>query len=464
MVKPAKLQFLDSMRRALVIALRVLAGFIGFLLITLLVSVAPVDRTLPGQQPFYEEMFVRIDDEIPLTTSSDTATFRIGFSKTAITPSHSMATAGYVKRKRAHFTSIRDSIFVRTMVIRQGETKVAIVSLDMLIVPPVLYQRLENSLAGTEFSIDELYLGATHTHNSIGHWDDHLVGEVYAGEFDPGLMDFLAQQVITSLQEADKDVRPGKIFYGSEVVPDAVTNRLIANGPVDSLLHLVEVVRQDGTKAILTSYSAHATCMSTPDLRLSRDYPGELVNRLERDGYSFAMFMAGAVGSHAPVAMESGDDKIGKMANMLFEAAFRAVRKPIKKSEIRFVRIPLLLGKQQIKVLPGWRVREWLSLRLMGEYTPSLTALKLGNVVMLGTPCDFSGMLTGPLYAKAGEKDVHAFVTSFNGGYIGYITPDELYDLKRYETQTMNWYGPGNGSYLQECLSRLIEKLNQTNP
>jgi hypothetical protein len=80
---------------------------------------------------------------------------------------------------------------------------------------------------------------------------------------------------------------------------------------------------------------------------------------------------------------------------------------------------------------------------------------------MLGTPCDFSGMLTNPIYKKAVEKNIHVMVTSFNGGYIGYITPDEYYDLEKYETQTMNWYGPGNGTYLQQCLIRMLDTSSQ---
>ena len=47
-------------------------------------------------------------------------------------------------------------------------------------------------------------------------------------------------------------------------------------------------------------------------------------------------------------------------------------------------------------------------------------------------------------------------VTSFNGGYIGYITNDKWYDLKEYETFTMNWFGPYNGSYFIYLINNLI--------
>jgi len=51
-------------------------------------------------------------------------------------------------------------------------------------------------------------------------------------------------------------------------------------------------------------------------------------------------------------------------------------------------------------------------------------------------------------------------VTSFNGGYIGYITPLKYYDVDHYETRLMNWYGPGSGEYMQECLLGLLDVVS----
>jgi neutral ceramidase len=445
------------MKKAVFVILKVLGIFLAALLVFISLSIAPVDRNLPEAFVYYDRMMSSIDHKLQDPPALDGSPYSIGFGKASITPSFTTPTAGYVKRKGAHFSGVRDSIFVRTMVIRQEQTEVAMVSLDMLIVPPLLYNQLAVELPESDFSIDQVYLGATHSHNSIGQWDDHLVGEIYAGGYNEELIAFLARQIVASIRQARADIQPGVLRYASIPVRSAVNNRLIRGGPVDSLLHMVEVVREDGTRGMLTSYSAHATCMSSADLRLSRDYPGELVDKIESNGYAFAMFMAGAVGSHAPASGADGDEKIKAMASMLFEATYSAEWKELKVSGLEFYRIPLQLGKQQIKILPNWRVREWLSLRLLGEHPSALTVLRIGDLVLFGTPCDFSGLLTHPVYQRARELQVYALVTSFNGGYIGYITPDEYYDLEKYETQTMNWYGPGNGTYIQECLLDIMD-------
>ena len=56
----------------------------------------------------------------------------------------------------------------------------------------------------------------------------------------------------------------------------------------------------------------------------------------------------------------------------------------------------------------------------------------------------------------AQARGLQVMVSSFNGGYIGYVTPRQYYDIDHYETQLMNWYGPGTGEYLMTCLEMLI--------
>lgn len=145
------------------------------------------------------------------------------------------------------------------------------------------------------------------------------------------------------------------------------------------------------------------------------------------------------------------------MGAMLNAAATKAGKQPVSADVLRLHHIPLLLGEQQIRISSNWRVRSWLSERLLGRTTAALSVLQIGNVLLLGTPCDFSGMLTRPLYEMAADYGVHVVITSFNGGYIGYVTPDQYFDLNAYETQAMNWYGYGNGKYLTDCMVRILQ-------
>jgi len=42
----------------------------------------------------------------------------------------------------------------------------------------------------------------------------------------------------------------------------------------------------------------------------------------------------------------------------------------------------------------------------------------------------------------AEEKGLNLIITTFNGGYIGYVTPDQYYNHRYHEVRDMNWFGP----------------------
>jgi neutral ceramidase len=431
---------------------------VGMVLFILIMTVAPIDRTPVQESDVYPAMLAAIDSIQPSQVTDDS--LLVGFAKANITPNRAVATAGYVKRHGAPFTAVHDSIFVRTLVFQQGATLAALVSLDMLIVPPRIYQRLKESLPSIGYSIHQVFLSATHTHNSIGQWENHFVGEMYAGPYEEMVIEQVTQAIVTSIQQAEATMQHATLSSGAIPLSSGVSNRLVSGGQVDSLLHVAEFRYADGRKMAISSYTAHATCLSSKELSVSRDYPGVLVDELEKQGYAFALFMAGAVGSHAPAPMADGWDRISFMGNLLADTIMRSSEKLIARRTDRLAvgRLPLLLTKQQIKILPDWRVRAWASGSLLGLGEPTLSYLHIGDLILIGAPCDFSGMLTPPIYQAS--KKSHVLITSFNGGYIGYITPDQLYDYDGYETQTMNWYGMGNGDYLQTSMIRILNRLD----
>lgn len=439
-----------------------LIGIAGFLLIFLLFAVAPVDDTPAKSLASYEKMMGRLNAmhvDIPAARKG----FSVGFGKVNITPNAPVSTAGYGKRMGKPYLQVHDSIYVRTMVIDNGAEKVAIVSADLLIMPPTVTSILAQKLPATGFSLNNTYLGATHSHNSIGHWGEGATRIIY-GAYEDSVVHFIADAIVTSIREADEDLLPSAIMQGSVAIPDAVQNRLIDGGPEDPFLRVIEVHRSDSTKNILLSYAAHATCLSQGTLELSRDYPGMLVDNLEARGYTFAMFLAGAVGSHkgsSPV----NDWGCMKWMSETIADAFLAGRKleVVKDSTLVMARVPLLLSEPQVKISEDWKVRSWLFRAAFGEYESFLTVLRIGDVVMLGTPCDFSGEFNASLASAADSIGVEHIATSFNGGYIGYVTPGKYNDVDHYETRLMNWYAPGTGDYMRECLKKLMYAVSDTN-
>ena len=437
-------------------------GIIGFLLLFLVLSLGPVDRTPVETLPPYETMMKRLDS-LNINFPKAKEGFSVGFGKVNITPSKPMATAGYGKRQGRPYLTVHDSIYVRTLVIENGTQRVAIVGADLLIIPPTVTQILGKKLETIGFSLNNTYLSATHSHNSIGNWGEGATRFIF-GAYEDSVVQFIADGIVNSIQRATENMLPSTLRAGAIPIPQAVENRLIDGGNEDPFLRAIEVHRSDSSKLVLTSYAAHATCLSQGTLELSRDYPGMLVDELESKDYEFAMFMAGSVGSHKGSSPEGNWGCIKWMAEEISDVFLtqRNALKVITDTSLVMKRIPLALSDPQVKITHNWKLRSWLFRSAFGEYESFLTVLRIGDLVMLGTPCDFSGEFNASLDSLANVNRLQAMVTSFNGGYIGYATPGKYYDVDHYETQLMNWYAPGTGDYIQECLEKLIVAVSDT--
>lgn len=424
------------------------------------VSVIPIDNTLPREKDFYETMQQHLGALDSVTIPTPPSGFSAGYAKVNITPSRPTSMAGSGLR-RLRYEGVHDSIFVRCVVAGNGANKVAIVSLDMLLVPPEVTAVLPLALDGSGFSLDNIYLTATHTHSSIGNWGKRLSGYLYSGPYDQKLVDDLAIRIAEAIKRADRSQLPAKLFAGQIPVSGMLYNRVAREaGTLDSMMRVIEIRRSLDT-LLIASFTGHATCDASNSQELSRDYPGVFTDVVEQNGYAFALFMAGAVGSHGCKSTSRGMQTVNMVGNQLANIflAGRDVLEPVADSSLVMTRTPLELGEPQFKVSKDWRIRPWLFRKIFGMYSPELTALRIGNVMLLGTPCDFSGELMPSIDSAAEAHGMQAMVTSFNGQYIGYITADQWYDVDHYETRLMNWYGPGNGAYLTESLVRVIDAL-----
>ena len=206
---------------------------------------------------------------------------------------------------------------------------------------------------------------------------------------------------------------------------------------------------------------------------LSRDWPGRVVDGLERETGGFALFMAGAVGSMGPKGPPTGKDfplvnqYAADMLKRLKPEIGQLKTQPTKAggTPLGLLTLPLSLRNPAPRVLSErfaeLRIRPWLFHSVYGDYPSDLKALRIGPVLLIGTPCDFSGELVAPLTQLAKQQGLDLIITSFNGGYIGYVTPDKYYEKDTYETRVMNWFGPQNGAYFSEMMRGLIEKAGK---
>lgn len=446
--------------------LKILLKIIGGLLLALLLFIASmlttVDRTPYKDMPYYREWKALIG-KTQKDTSGATAVLKAGWAKVNITPPKPTTMAGYGKRSGKNYESVHDSVYVSAMVLDNGFTRAAIVAADMLIIPPNISNKLKAKLEGTEISFDQVFLGATHTHSSLGGWGESITGKLFAGPYDPAVEERIAESIFQAILKARNNLAPAEITYSEAIDTVDIRNRLVGEkGKIDPEVRSIWITREDGQKAILASYAAHSTILNSTTMDLSRDYPGTLVDSLEKKVANFAMYLAGAVGSMGPI--EKGKDDYDEVRNQAggVEAAMLSPNALMEKqtsSLLQAFTLPLPLREPNPRIAPNIGLRSWVFRWAYGDYPSFVKVLRVGNILLVGMPCDFSGELTPELDAYAKSKGLNLMVTSFNGHYTGYITEDSHYDLEEYETITMGWYGPYNGAYLQEVTRDIIDKL-----
>jgi len=393
----------------------------------------------------------------------DGDTVKVGWAQVNLEPPYPTPIAIDAHRNGV-YEQVLDSIFAKAIVFDNGATRAAIVTVDLLIFPPSVTAVLNDSLAGTGFGLHNVYLSATHTHSSIGAWAPGYVGEIFGGSYDTAIVAHIAHCVVQAIRNANNNLVKAQIGFNKVNAPELVYNRLLKDSTnTDPWLRYLRITRDDGQSAIVASFAAHATFLHDSLMKIHPDYPGVLAQRLESlPDIHFAAFVAGAMGSMGPAHEEKGpwagmeqlaNDLMGKVAES-WDSTPTGYQK-----QINTVHLPIDMPEEQVRLNNSFRLRPWVVKRLFGETPHFISGLKLGNTIMVGTPCDFSGELVAELDAYAQAKGLNLMVTSFNGDFVGYITHDRHYCMDAYETRTMNWFGPNNGRYFQEIIKTVVERL-----
>lgn len=430
-----------------------------------LILLAPIDQMHYSEEPYFQQHQAYLADFEWESKQKDSSAVLAGWAQESIVPSQPSPMAGYGGSRVSE--GLYDTLLVQSVVIKKGSTKLAVISIDLLIFPPALFHALADTLPSLGWNIDELYLTATHTHHGIGAWIPSFAGRFVAGEYNEEILQMLTKQTVRALQKASLQANTVELSYWETDVPQFVKNRINNDGKVDTSFKGIALKRKDGQLAVMATYAAHPTSYSRKDLHLSADYPANFRQKLvQEDSISFAMYLAGAVGSHGPAHPKGYDyDTLAwELGNGLAEIADSVLHQVnweenTENPSISIAQYPLAVDDLQLRLGDDWGTRTWVFEWLMGVPPLRISCLQIGETLLLGTPCDFSGELALGRYQYARKKGYSLMINSFNGGYIGYITPDEYYHtIKRHELRDMNWTGPYTGSYFTSCLDSLIAK------
>ena len=460
--------------------LKILGGILGVLIIIIVIvliwALKKVDYTPYFETSYYQTTRHRLDSLFK-NLSPVRGKVYAGFARVSITPQlgakkddpekgafKAVPLAGFGDRKGKPAEGIHDSIFVKAVALRVKEDTLVFIGSDLLIIPPNISEGV-TKIVKKDLAMhrSQLFFSATHTHSSLGAWSGGYVGKAFAGDPNPNVVKWLIQQYSRAVEKAVDNLQPATVGSGVFQAPDYVKNRLVGNKGFVNTQFAWMVVKQDtGRKAILGSFPAHPTTLGGWNKKISADYPGYWQRSMEHKGYDLAVYFAGPVGSHS--ARSKGDkfdspEYIGEaLADSTMKYTFHAQ-----------LHDSLLLASMTLKMdLPEFQVRVTddlcLNETIVHKLFPHvgdvyLQEARIGNMIRITTPCDFSGELALDYQNAVCQKGMNAMVTSFNGSYIGYIIPGKYYHLNEYESRLMSWFGPYTGPYFDEMIRRMLGKV-----
>jgi len=439
---------------------------VSLVAIALLCCLEPVDNQPYFRSAYYAETMARVDATIA-TNQVARGLLLAGFGRARLTPPAEIGPvplAGYGDRKGRPASGVHDDIYVKALALRVGNRTGVLVGADALIIPrevaDLASERLQ-TIAG--LAREQLYLGATHTHCSLGGWGEGFVGEAFAGEYNPRVRSWFAECIVAAVTNALEDVKPAAFGHGNFPAPEFIRNRLVGNlGRVDPEFAYLLVRQEEGATAVLGSFSAHATVLSSKMMEFSGDYPGAWQRAVEDAGISMALFMAGGVGSHSAVAGAPAMEGVERLGSALAKRVVEQLPSTPLTNSIAFglVGSAVSLPEFHVRVSDSIRLRPWLARILLCAKQPSfMQAFRIDDFIAVSAPCDFSGELALDIKDSLRARGFQAAVTSFNGDYVGYVIPSRYYHMNGYEPRLMSFYGPTVPDYFQELIRTMTVHL-----
>jgi len=365
-------------------------------------------------------------------------------------------------------TGIHDDLYVKALALSDGEDIVVIVGADMLIIPPNVAETVRQEVAKkTPVTPNNIYFGASHTHDGPGSFGEGLASFFIGGLYNPKVPALLTSAFTGAIVDAYNRLAPAKMAHGGFDAPQYIRNRA-RRAPIDPRLSYLVVEKAGGRRCILLNYSAHPTTVGSRFVQFSAEYPGYLQSTIEKAMPDTTVaYLGGALGSSGPDAPQGSSDieRAQAMGERLAQLVMDNLHdlKWQTNVDVAVIAVPLELPPFQLRISHKLRVSPLLPKVLGLPFEGWMQAARVGDVLFVGLPGDFSGELSLQWKQWAAAKGNDLWTSSFSPGYVGYISPDKYYNEPKapsgYETGFMSWTGPHQEAFFRALMEHMVADM-----
>lgn len=408
--------------------------------------------------------------------SGGRAEFKVGVGKAIITPDPLLPVSGGIgpghtaKAKKGELTA-------RAVVFEQGETKVAVVQLDLLGFPSVLCERIRKQVP--RIPAKNVLIGSTHTHSAPDCYGfPGLDGKTSA---NLKYMQFVCDQAAIALNRALDHMQPAGLKTATGDAKGKIAYNYYAPELYDPRMNVVQAVTPD-SKVICTlvNYAIHPEVLGSEQGLLSPDLVGPLCDKLEADLGGMGMFMNSAQGGMVtadnrildkpsePLKAKWHDARTWEECVRIGELMATEAERIVKSAKLE-ADPPLACASRDVK-FPVDSTLMWMVLLASPlkyphnndrSITTQMNLVNLGSAQILTIPGE--ALPNIGFYLKRHMKGDSNFLFGLTNDAFGYILTKVDYDsFPRYEYVTRTSLGEKTGEILIENALQMIDESGKS--
>jgi len=395
--------------------------------------------------------------------------FRAAVVKVDITPKDTQNLLGYDPRRS---TGVLDHIFHKIVALDDGITQFFLVSSDICLISPALYDSIA-AILYTRYKIKPInfWWTVTHTHSAPEVGPPGLgavfMGERYQHTIDSNYTALLIQKLIEGILESRKKLTPARLGVGWGFSQANINRRAIdidgkstigrdPDGAVDRRIGLLRIDKEDGKPlALIANYPIHGTVMHGGNLLISGDAPGIVSEYVEQKIGAPVLFINGAAGDLAPI--ESGqnpeDGHLGQYRVLLGDKIIVANKKILSTTdEIRLSSREIIFETPR-KTGLGWSnaLKKYGSTKKgINMVRVPLRFLKINeDIAIWSSPvelfCEISNII------RDRSPFPYTFYFGYNNGWLGYLPTAVAWEQGGYEPE-VSPFTPGAANDITESV------------
>jgi hypothetical protein len=300
---------------------------------------------------------------LTLALRADSLPLRAGVARADITPANFMAMYGYANRKCGPANGTHDPLFAKAIVLASGDSRLAIVTLDL---GNIKSDNLQRDVAD-KLGIPVLLLAASHTHSAPNYLDSSEASTAYLAE--------LEKKIFGAVRDAAGSMFPARLAiahgslqtgYNRLLLRDDGRSRALFDnleripyGPVDPEFTLLRIDDASGApRALLVHYACHAVVLGPTSCKYSADWPGAMMAKVEAEMKGVqCMFVQGGAGDINPLWMgRSGKEEqdfvpVQKMGELMGAEVLRTAPKAKPTAENRY---PIQSASEVLTLADRW--------------------------------------------------------------------------------------------------------------